>query len=237
MVHQYLILKAILIKKILKGNFLPGDILPSENELAIEHNLSRSTVRQALDELVKERYIYKHKGKGSIVLEPKRQSLGLFSIKGFSESLAETASIPKTIFLENPKHIEWEEDFFFPLTDDEKLLGCLLIKRLRLVEDNAVMLENTYIPDIGLPLVSKSNFINNSLFETLAQNFGIKITMAEQELLATQANVDLAEIFKIEMNSPLLHVFRKYHTTKQGLFIYSSFFCNTQQYSIGNIIQ
>lgn len=237
MIHQYQRLTELLRKKILKGTLRPGDILPSENELCESHQLARSTVRQALDELVKEGYVIKQKGKGTIVLEPKRQSLGLFSIKGFSAVVGETASETKNIFLEEPRHVPWGDDFFFALTADEKALGCICIKRLRLVNDSPVMLEYTYIPDVGLSLLSSASFVRNSLFETLKVKFGIEIKKAEQELVAAGAVKETARVFKIAVGTPLLHVYRKYHTSKAGLFIYSSFFCHTDKYSIGNILQ
>jgi DNA-binding GntR family transcriptional regulator len=99
------------------------------------------------------------------------------------------------------------------------------------------MLEYTYIPDIGLSLLSQATFVNNSLFETLKVKFGIEIKTAEQELVAAGALNEIAKVFKIVAGTPVLHVYRKYHTNKAGLFIYSSFFCHTEKYSIGNVLQ
>ena len=55
-------LHLILREHIITGLYKEGDILPSENELCITHHVTRPTVRQALDELVREGYIRKHKG-------------------------------------------------------------------------------------------------------------------------------------------------------------------------------
>ena len=48
---------------ILSGIYKEGDLLPSEHELRAIHDVTRTTVRQALDELVKEGYIVKIHGK------------------------------------------------------------------------------------------------------------------------------------------------------------------------------
>ena len=77
-------LQEILKRQILSGVFKEGDLLPSEYDLTSIHKLHRSTVRKALDELVKDGYILKKKGKGSIV-NKKSNSLGLLSIQGFSQ--------------------------------------------------------------------------------------------------------------------------------------------------------
>jgi GntR family transcriptional regulator/GntR family frlABCD operon transcriptional regulator len=71
--------------QILSGIYSEGDLLPSENELQQLHSVNRSVIRQALDLLMKEGYIVKKQGKGSIVAKIQRRTLGLLSIKGFSQ--------------------------------------------------------------------------------------------------------------------------------------------------------
>ena len=234
MQHQYQKLKNSILKKINTGIYKPGDILPSEHELKDKYKMARFTVRQALDELVKEGLIIKHKGKGSIVSEKQRKALGIFSIKGFSAIVGEAGKV-QTAFLKKPYKFKWGNDFFYPLTASEKAKGATCIERLRSVNENPVMLEYTYIPIGIIPLLLESDFINNSLFETLHQKFNITITRAEQELVATGATKQIANFFSIKAGTPVLHVYRKYHSNQPDLFIYSSFYCYTGKYSIGNV--
>ena len=70
--------------------------MPSENDLSHQFKITRATVRQALEELVKEGYIEKRQGKGSVVISD-RKTLGLLSFKGFSEVLASSTLVPETI--------------------------------------------------------------------------------------------------------------------------------------------
>lgn len=236
MQHQYQKLKDTLKKKILKNIYKPGDALPSEHELRDQYQLARFTVRQALDELVKEGFITKHKGKGSIVSERKRKALGLFSIKGFSAVVGEEGEV-NTIFLKKPYRMKWGNDFFYPLSAAEIKKGCMCFERLRSVSNSPVMLEYTYIPEGEIPLLSEKDFIHNSLFETLHVKFNIDIGKAEQELVATGATKEIAKVFDIKPGTPVLHVYRKYHTNKPQFFIYSSFYCYTGKYSVGNLFQ
>jgi DNA-binding GntR family transcriptional regulator len=237
MKHQYQKLKESLKKKIINGTYPPGSILPSEHELRAHHELARFTVRQALDELVKEGFIAKHKGKGSIVMERKRKALGLFSIKGFSAVVGEQQEgSVNTVFLRKPYKYKLRNDFFFALTDAEKKKSAVCYERLRSVNNSPVMLEYTYVPD-DIPVLLPKDFIHNSLFETLHANYGLDIITAEQELMATGATKEIAAIFHIKTGTPVLHVYRRYHTNRPGFFLYSSFYCYTQQYSIGNMFQ
>ena len=63
----YYQLMDIIIEMIERENLKENDKLPSERELCKEYNVSRSTVRQAIQELEKEGYIYRMHGKGTFV--------------------------------------------------------------------------------------------------------------------------------------------------------------------------
>lgn len=67
----YYQLKEILLKQIRSGKWLVGDLLPSENQLQQDYDLSRTTVRQTLSELVVEGYLVRRRGRGTFITEPK----------------------------------------------------------------------------------------------------------------------------------------------------------------------
>ncbi len=69
-------LKNELRTRIRSGVYSPGEIIPSENALAMNIGLSRSTVRQAFDELEKEGLIHRVRGKGTFVCKPGFQGNG-----------------------------------------------------------------------------------------------------------------------------------------------------------------
>ncbi len=85
----YLQIYEQLKSQIVAGKYAEGDLLPSENELCAIYNSTRMTIRKALQELVQDGYIYRKHGKGSIVSST-RKSLGLLSIKGWTDVVAGT---------------------------------------------------------------------------------------------------------------------------------------------------
>ena len=60
-------------RKILSGEIRPGDKLSSENELAREYELSRQTVRKAMDILRGEGFIYAEHGRGTFCSDMVKQ--------------------------------------------------------------------------------------------------------------------------------------------------------------------
>jgi DNA-binding GntR family transcriptional regulator len=220
--------------QILAGVYREGDLLPSESELQQLHSVTRSTVRHALNELVREGYIQKKQGKGSIVARQQRRTLGVLSIKGFSEIVSEKKLAVSTLMLEKPVISRWIEPFFYPLDELEQIAGCIYLKRLRCVEKDPVMLESTHISNINLSRFCSRPFVKGSLFETLNVNYAIEITRVDEDLRSVLCDEDSARYLNISAGSPLLHIFLRFHTNREHLKVYSSLLCNTDKYSIGN---
>lgn len=71
---KYYDLMEELRKKILTGEIKPGEKLPSENQLSSEYEVSRQTVRKALQILQNEGYIYAEHGRGTFCSEMMRHT-------------------------------------------------------------------------------------------------------------------------------------------------------------------
>lgn len=227
---RYQEVETLLKEKIQQGKLLVGDYLPSENELCSDFSVTRTTVRKALDNLLREGYIEKQQGKGSRVKE-RRHSLGLLNVKGFSEAVGENVH---TLFLQEPSFRSWNADISFELSDNEKKTRCIHFERLRSVGNDPVMLENNWFSQSGLKDFNGREFIEGSFFKTLSQKYLIEITGSEQELRAEYANERTAEFLKIKTGAPILHISIKFHTNQPDLNIYSELYCNTMKYPIGN---
>lgn len=207
-----------------------GDYLPSEHELCRTYSITRTTARKALDELLKEGFIEKEHGKGSRVKE-RRQSLGLLTVKGFSEAVGENVH---TIFLQKPTIQLWPDELLFPASEAELSSECIYFERLRGVGDSPVMLESNWFSASGLDGFTEQEFVEGSFFKTLSQKYLIEITGSEQELRAQFADEKSAYLLKINQGSPILRICIKFTTSKPDLNIYSYLYCNTEKYPIGN---
>jgi DNA-binding GntR family transcriptional regulator len=226
-------IQANLKEKITSGAYEEGGLLPSENDLCGEFNATRMTVRQALNELVREGYITRHHGKGSTV-SASRKSLGLLSLKGWTEVVVASDRHGKTLVLEGPLLRKMESVIFKPLIDEETHEEFIFFKRLRLVEDSPVMYEHTYIPNENLPNFIEEPLLEGSLFRTLLIRYQIDVQSMTQEVRAIAADKETANLLKIKLKSPVLHLLRKYKTSIDGFFLYSSIYCNTEKFAISS---
>jgi len=227
---KYKSIQCLLKEQIQQGKFLVGDYLPSENKLCARFSITRTTARKALDELVREGFIERQQGKGSLVRE-RRKSLGLLYVKGFSEAVGENV---KTIFLQKPIVGKWSSEIMLPVNENESNSPCIYFERLRFVGNEPVMIEKNWFSGQGLPGFLDSCFVDDSFFKTLSQKYLIEIIGSTQELRAEFAGDKNAKMFNINPLKPLLHISVKFFTSNPKLNIYSELFCVTSTYPIGN---
>jgi GntR family transcriptional regulator/GntR family frlABCD operon transcriptional regulator len=228
-IPQYRQLYVTLRRHILSGIYAEGSLLPSENELCAVHRITRPTVRQALESLVKDGLILKKQGKGSIVRKPP-QNIGILSIEGTASAIG--VRYLKTDILQAPVARSWPATFAFELSGLEKEAGCIYMERLRFVDDNPVFYDINHIPNLFVPRITSRSFENKSLFEMLRMHYGIEIIGGEQKLKAIKPDQKIRELLKLKPYQPVLYIERKLHTNKEDFNIYSTIFFNSEKHSI-----
>jgi DNA-binding GntR family transcriptional regulator len=226
---RYRKLYEILRKHIIDGIYKEGDLLPSENELCLLYGMTRPTVRQSLAALAGDGYIKKHQGKGSIVHHLPRE-IGILSVSGTTSAVGDRNL--KTRIIVKPNIKPWDINFMFPLSELEKESGCIYMERLRLLEGIPIFYDISYIANVNLPRITSRQFEDKSLFQVLRDNYKVEIKGGEQRIKAIPSSLKISRFLKIKKGEPVLHLERKMETNVQGLFLYSSIYCNTEKYSI-----
>jgi len=218
---------ADLKKDIDNGIYKVGDLLPSENDLCASYNTTRPTVRQALLRLMNMGYIVRHKGKGSIVAEPKR-ALGILSVSGVTAGVG--AEKLKTSILKKPDARPWPIDLLPEVNEIELAEGCIYFTRLRIISNTPVLFEETFISNLGMKDLTKCNLENRSLFKTLNDRYNLEVRGGMQKIWAKKADKAMSDLLQVKVNSPILYVKRKLNTNIKNLNIYSWISCNTENY-------
>ncbi|GAK54811.1 transcriptional regulator [Candidatus Vecturithrix granuli] len=194
----YYQLKEILLEEIKKSE--PGTSLPTELELCEHFDISRPTVRQAINELVVEGYLTRMKGKGTFIAEPKIQQDFLIVLKSFGEEMQEKGLVPATKVLGVEKTV-----------CDEKISAALNIPpgsevikltRLRFADNVPIVLVVTFLPFDKLPDILSKDFENDSLYHIIEKEYGYKIERAKRTLEARIATEE-AKLLEIKKGDPI----------------------------------
>lgn len=229
-IKKYSQIQEFIKKRIQTGVYAIDSYLPSENEICEKFNTTRTTVRKALDGLLREGFIEKEQGKGSKVVE-RRKALGLLTVKGFSGAIDYEV---KTILSKVPHVTDWNVDIAFGLTSEERKSKCVYFQRIRYINDKPIVLENNWYALNAMELVKPAEFIEGSFFKTLSQKYYIEIMGAEQELRSITATKEIAKSLALSEGDSILHISVRFTTSKQGFNLYGDLYCNTTDYPIRN---
>lgn len=190
---------------IMSGNLATGAQLPSENDLCEQFEVSRVTVRRALQTLDQENLIDRRQGVGSFVRAP-QMTQGLVRLTDFSQDMARAGleAVSRTLFMgiENAPISVMEA---LQLTQDKKVYR---LDRLRLGGGEVIAFDRTYLPIFYGQLLQDQDFTYATIFEILESQYGIRILNGSSRILAAVADARLAELMEVSEGSPLLKVVR-----------------------------
>lgn len=198
---RYIEIHNQILSRIEAGEWQPQERLPSERELALAFDVSRMTLRQAVQTLVDEGILERKVGSGTYVAEQKVSERAL-GVTSFTELMAATGRAAHTITVSykttSPSASEIEH---LKLDNMDKVL---VMERLRLGDDEPILLERTTLPIKFIHSFSRTA-LTESLYTTLA-SAGIYPGHAEQTITATLANERLSELLEIKRGDPILSV-------------------------------
>lgn len=196
--HLYLRLADTLKEQIKNGIFAEGSLLPSERELCEKYEVSRTTVRQALQELSQEGYVSSIQGKGTFVSQPQiRQELS--SIYSFDEDMRKLGKVPETRimdFVEMAASGTLARTFSLPEGS-----SVYRIMRLRLADGEPMLLETNYLPCTRFPGISREALENQSLYRVLTTQYNLNITVAEETFEPVLLRPMESQIFSTVQNA------------------------------------
>lgn len=187
--------------RIEQGEYPKGSLLPTESELEDLFNVSRVTIRKAIELLSSEGYVVTQQGRGTEVLDHKT-SQKLNFISSFTETLLERGyevtskdcSIEKTI---PPISVAADLE----IDSDSKVTR---LYRVRLANDKPIAIMINYIKSEIAPDLENRYRDSESLYQTLERHYGVSIDTAVETISARVASMTEADILRIPEGAPLL---------------------------------
>ncbi|NWO14436.1 MAG: GntR family transcriptional regulator [Virgibacillus sp.] len=208
-VPLYLQLMNEIIEKIEQETYEEHDKLPSERELCDMYKLSRITVRQALQELEREGYIYKLHGKGTFVSATSIEQ-NLVKLYSFTEEMKKVGKTPMTKVL-SFKEIAIDTRIANKM-GLEPLDEVFEVVRLRLADEQPLMYETSYLPKKWFPYLTKEKLMEKPMYDIFSHDYQVHVTRAIERFSATQLRETEAGYLNAPTQQPAMLIKRfAYH--------------------------
>lgn len=203
-----------------------GEMIPSEVKLAEEYDVSRVTVRRAIKLLIDEDLLYSVQGSGTYVKD-KKMEYNIFKIQSFTTEMMELNTdftneildFQLTIPLPHVKDL-------LGLSNDEKIF---FVKRLRYVNDEPYILEESHLPAKLFPELSM-DIMKKSLYKHL-KNKGYQIKDRQSEIEPTMPEKNVVDLLQIKSDAPIFLMKNLSTFQEDIIFEYTKLYFNPYKYT------
>lgn len=203
-----------ILEQIQSKLFPPGHRLESESALAVHYGVSRMTVRQALGQLESDGLVTRRPGSGTFVNGPPATRRETNRIAPLHEELGVRAEEISTVVVvqevETPPESVAEQLFATPGAAATHLV------RVRRYNQRPIAVQESWIPYLRAPQLSREPLIDGSLYKTLSR-VGLEPVMADQQVTAVLATERDASLLKVEVGAPLIRTRRKSCTSSRDV--------------------
>jgi GntR family transcriptional regulator len=205
----YVQLKQDLSQQMDLGRLKPGQPIPSERSLCAKYRISRTTVRQALSEMINEGVLYRKQGKGTFVIQ-RKVNQGLVHIVNFARTVLELGLRPSTRILGNqimPADIQTAKTLDVSLTSQ-------ILKLTLLGKGDAIplVLYESYFPlPLGQRMAKEASRLEKkdlpfSTYDLYDKIGGVTPRSVVQTFEAITADNRLAAIMKVRRGTPIFMI-------------------------------
>ncbi|MEQ1771820.1 MAG: GntR family transcriptional regulator [Devosia sp.] len=199
----YLQLKRWIEDAVARGAIKPGDALPSERDLATRVDVSRVTVRKAVQHLVREGLLIQRHGSGTFVApHPNRVEQSLSQLTSFAEDMARRGMALRSVWL--------DRGLYEPSPEETIALGLpagepvARVARLRISDETPLAIERAAI---GSSILPDPQAIGTSLYAHLEKS-GNRPVRAIQRIRAASLGEEDARLLEVAPGAASLHIER-----------------------------
>jgi GntR family transcriptional regulator len=198
----YYQLKSFIENQIASGTWKPGEQIPSEAELCQQFQVSRTTIRQAVGELVNLGKLKRTQGCGTFVTEYIKEPI--YRLVGFSQEMELRGLKPKSKVLKfetipPSEHIKQ----YLRLKENEP---TIILKRLRRADDQLMATDNCYLPFNRYFALLHEDLEKNSLYDILAKKFNTLPIRSICSIESIGCPPHVAELLNVKVDFPILYI-------------------------------
>lgn len=196
-------IREMLLEEIKSGKLKHGDKIPSERELSETLKISRMTIRHAIDLLEREGVVERRPRVGTFVAN-RRIRWNFITVNSFTKGMIDKGFKPSTkkihmLFEKADEHLAKALD----IDVGEEVFS---LKRLRIVDEIPIAIELSQIPYKYCQGIEKYMEDNASLYEVLAQKYGIQLKKQKQRMKISYSNSSESKLLQLKPESPCLWI-------------------------------
>lgn len=209
----YYQLKQYIMDKINKEEWPQDSLIPSERELSDTFKISRMTIRQAIGELVTEGFLYRQRGRGTYVAQPKIEQSDVMSFTeaALNHGFKATTEVRRfDITLPAPAILDK-----LGLPDSEKVY---YIQRFRMINNMIIAVEDVYLPLRYTGNLIKGDF-TSSIYKLLRDKYDYAIDHVHTNIEAVIPGEEEMYLFQAKKKIPVLKV-TAVHITNRNIKLY-----------------
>lgn len=190
------------LSRIESGEWAPGWRLPAERELSESLGVNRMTLRQALQTLEQQGLLVRRQGDGTYVADSKKIERQAGKLAPFTSVMQRRGLKPGATVISFERGLAdatVARELQLRLSDP-----VYLVHRLRLLNQEPVMLERFALSAARFPKLERFDFEKRSGYEIFETEYGIQISRARQSLEAVLASDYEAGLLKVANGAPLM---------------------------------
>lgn len=209
------------------GELDPHDMLPSEKEICQRLQISRMTVKQAMDSLVNEGLVYRKRGIGTFVAKPKIAQ-PLSKLTSFTNDMLKRGMKPGSHLIEMSLQEPSEEvRERMGLSAQEQVI---YIKRLRTADGEPMAVEKAYLNYELCHEIMDAPMNHGSLYDMLRDVCGIQLVSAYETIEVGTCSTDESNLMKIGFDMPIFMLRRTTYDQKDRRVEYAESVYRSDRY-------
>jgi DNA-binding GntR family transcriptional regulator len=191
-------------EQIRSENWLVGKKITPENELAQNLNVSRGTVRSAIEQLIDAGLLVRSHGRGTYVAAPVMAQPLTTGFITIAEDLNKK-EIPFITEVLQQKIIVPPDDVKagLQILDNEKVF---FLERVRVVNNCRVYYLRNYVAINRCEGIQKQDFTKNRLFSVLENIYNLELDWGRREIMARSAGEEIADVLDISKSYPVMYL-------------------------------
>lgn len=214
-VSRYVQLASLFRRRVESGEWQVGQQIPTVDELAVECQVARATVRQALDQLEEEKLIARYRAKGTFVIAKPQEQFWCEVASDWSGQLIAPEGVTIEILTRGERRVPPPPD---------PLIGNMAPsyqhwRRRHWRNGRPYYLGDVYIDERVCERIAPESFETKTSMRILRELPGLEIAAAHQTLTLGSADPALAELLQLPLNAPVAHVARS-AVDKDGCLVF-----------------